>query len=67
MHGIISVMAETAGAVSSSGVFSDINQDTFAPLVAEIKEVAQVAVPITVTLIGIRKGWSWLKSAIRGA
>lgn len=65
MHGMLVTLAEAAN--SASGVFSDINQDTFAPLVTEIKEVAKLGIPITVTLISIRKAWSWLKSAIKGA
>lgn len=63
MHGIM-VMAETA---TASGVFSGITSDTFSPLVEEIKGVVPVLLGVTVTLGGIRKAWSWLKSAIRGA
>ena len=65
MHGMISVMSDTVNA--TSGVFSDLTSETFAPIVTEIKEVAKLGIPITVTLVGIRKAWSWLKSAIRGA
>lgn len=64
MTGILTVMAETA---TSSGVFDSITSDTFAPLVAELKDIIKVILPVTITLCGIRKGWSWLRSAIRGA
>ena len=64
MHDMISVMAETA---KVSGIFSDISADTFSPIVEEIKSVVPALLAVTVTLGGIRKAWSWLRSAIRGA
>lgn len=64
MHGMMLVMAETA---TATGVFSSITADTFTPLIDEIKSIAPVLVGVTVTLGGIRKAWSWLKSGIRGA
>ncbi|MDE6672438.1 MAG: hypothetical protein K2K16_09600 [Ruminococcus sp.] len=64
MHGMISVMAETA---SASGIFSSISADTFNPIIEEIKSVMPALLVVTVTLGGIRKAWLWLRSAIRGA
>lgn len=63
MHSIM-VMAETA---TASGIFSNISADTFNPLIEEIKSILPALLTVTVTLGGIRKAWSWLRSAIRGA
>ena len=64
MSGLIVTLAETA---TATGVFSSIASETFVPLVEELKSVAPVMVGLTVTLGGIRKAWSWLRSGIRGA
>lgn len=64
MSGLIVTLAETA---TATGVFSSITSETFVPLVEELKSVAPVMVGLTVTLSGIRKAWSWLRSGIRGA
>lgn len=64
MHGMMFVMAETA---TITGVFSSITADTFSPIVEEIKSVVPAILTVTVTLGGIRKAWSWLRGAIRGA
>lgn len=64
MSGLIVTLAETA---TATGVFSSITSETFVPLVEELKSVAPVMVGLTVTLGGIRKAWSWLRSGIRGA
>lgn len=67
MMGMLTVMADTANSGVIEAVFNSINDNTFDPLLSGITKIMPQLVGVTVTLCGVRKAWSWLRSAIRGA
>ncbi len=57
------VMAEGA----TTGIFNGITADSFASITAGISEAVPLALPVAITVLGIRKGVSMLFGLIRGA
>lgn len=54
-------------ALAGTSMFSSITADTLTPVMDGIKELFPIIVPVVVSFLALRKGWSFLKSQIRGA
>lgn len=53
--------------MDSTSMFSGITTATLQPVMDGIKELFPIVVPTVVSFLALRKGWSFLKSQIRGA
>lgn len=51
----------------AAGMFDGITATTLEPVLDGIKELFPIVVPVVISCLALRKGWSFLKSQIRGA
>lgn len=58
------VMAETA---ASSGIFSSVTADSISAITDGMKEGFQAALPVVVTVLGLRKAIGAFRGLVRGA
>lgn len=52
---------------ASNSMFSGISSDMLLQVLDEIKALIPIVAPAVIGCIALRKGWSFLKSAIKGA
>jgi len=55
------------GEAVSGSVFSGVTADTFTGMFNEIKTLIPIMIPVAVTYMAIRKGWSFLMSILKKA
>lgn len=61
MNGIM-VMAETAGTA-----WNGVTKEMMLEVLAEIKQLLPIVAPAVIGFIAFRKGWGFIKGAIKGA
>lgn len=51
----------------TTGMFGGVTSATLLTILDEVKNLVPVVLPAVIGFLAFRKGWSFLKSAVRGA
>lgn len=53
--------------VAAAGAWNGVTQEMMLAVLTEIKELLPIVAPAVIGFIAFRKGWLFIKSAIKGA